>query len=348
MTENRGTRLAAGWRCLALTAAGPVTAVRAASAGGPTGGSLPDGTASWWMLLQSASPWLLLSLLAAFLVTQAGLWLFIRRFSPARTLRRAITRGAIVPWYQPVVCAGSGRVVGCEVLARWRPDSPGAVPPSAFIPLAERTGLLGLLTQRLIRQVVLDVAAAGACLPRGFHLSVNVSPSVLPDAVTGQACRRLQAALAVHRATLVLEVTEQAPLVFAPAFVQALQALHGDGVRVALDDFGTGYSGPAALAMLPVDYIKLDGLFIAGATTTASEDRSLRMALTLRDMARRAGVAVVAEGVERAAQRDWLLQHGITWQQGFLYSRPLPFPAFCRWLERRDAAGYRTGGDHGG
>lgn len=250
------------------------------------------------------------------------------------SLRLALARGEIVPWYQPLVCGRSGAPGGCEVLARWPSPRHGLLLPDHFIGLAERDGLIIALTRRLMQQVARDLGPAAARLPAGFHLAFNIGPrhAAHPELIAD--CRALQAALAGCGVQIVAELTEREPLTATPAVTAMLATLHAAGVRVALDDFGTGYAGLACLDELDIDIIKLDRRFTARTGGAADGASPVLMAELVIGIAARRGLEVVAEGVETPAQQAWLCRHGVRWQQGYLFAPPLPAPEFLQYLRR--------------
>jgi diguanylate cyclase (GGDEF)-like protein len=222
--------------------------------------------------------------------------------------------------YQPTVELATGAVVGVEALLRWDHPTRGPVQPAEFIPLAEGTGLIAPLSQRVLHLALAQVRTwtdAGLELPVAVNLSArNLLESDLPERVGG--------ALALHgvpAALLVLEITESAVVedpVRAEDIVRRLVAL---GVRIAIDDFGTGYSSMAALTRLPIDCLKVDRSFVADLDTSGPGavivTASIRLAHDL-------GMRVVAEGVETPEQLDRLGELGCDVVQGFLLARPLP------------------------
>lgn len=281
-------------------------------------------------LLREALPWLLLSLSA----TVTAVW-FLREWLHHRgrddaLLRRAIRAGDVRPWYQPVVDSRTGAPAGCEVLARWHTRCGELIPPDRFIPLAERSGLIVPLTRSLLSQVVCELGAYRQALPPEFHLAFNLSAAHAGDRTLLQTCRALQAAL--PGVILVAEITERERFEPSARLPDLLPALRAAGVRVALDDFGTGYAGLSTLDQLPVDYIKLDRSFTSQIQESALDGERLLMAEMVTDLAHRMGIDIVAEGVETTAQRDWLNAHGVNWQQGYLYARPLPLAGFVAYL----------------
>lgn len=292
---------------------------------------LPSASA----LLQEALPWLLLCLpvclLFSWLIAPLCRAVPLRWYPGVTALRLAIRRGDIAPWYQPVVCGQTGQTGGAEVLARWIQSDGDVALPGTFIETAERSGLIVSLTRQLMQQVARDMADIP--LPRGFRLSVNVGATCLNDPLFAQDCRKLHEVLARQHALLTLEITERECLTLTPGLLSMLSVLRAQGVRMALDDFGTGWSGPLLLAVLPVDYVKLDAAFTNGAGLQDGEkDCLLNMAVQLIQLAHHSGAIVVAEGVEHDRQRTWLLSQGVLWQQGFYYARPMPAASFDEWM----------------
>lgn len=259
-----------------------------------------------------------------------------RFYSPEGRLRRAIFQGDIYPWYQPVICARTGVTGGAEVLARRRLHDGGVGMPGTFITLAEQSQLLVPLMCSLTEQVTRDMAQT--FLPRGFRLSVNLSASCLADKTLVKNCRRLHSELMRQQAALTLELTERECLENTPYLLRQLSVLRMEGMHIALDDFGTGFSGLSALAAMPVDYLKLDAVFTERAGICQGpepDDRHLLIIRHLKVLANALGSMVVAEGVENARQRDWLLKEGVNWQQGYLHARPMSAERFQAWMYDR-------------
>lgn len=240
--------------------------------------------------------------------------------------------GEIRPWYQPVVDSRTGQLAGCEVLARWHSPRRGVIPPNHFIPQSERSGMIVPLTRNLLKQVARELGPLGRELPAGFHLAFNLSAAHAGDTSLLLTCRMLQAAL--PGVILVAEITERERYEPSLRLPELLPALRAAGVRVALDDFGTGYAGLSALEQLPVDYIKLDRSFTTQIRESTPADTRLLMAEMVTEMAHKMKLEVVAEGVETDCQRDWLAAHGVSWLQGYLFSRPLPLTEFTRYLRQ--------------
>ena len=251
-------------------------------------------------------------------------------------LMTALADGQIAVHYQPIVRLATGRLVGFEALARWSHPTRGLVPPAMFVPLAEASGLSGLLAQACVRQVASDLAAlqqAAARRPEhieGLHVAVNISGQ---DLMTFDLVRTLGAAMAdggQPTAAITLELTETA-LVHSPAeAAEKLREARRLGFRIAVDDFGTGYSSLNYIRMLPVHTLKIHQAFVQSmeecATTRSIVVSMLRLADSL-------DVAVVGEGVETPEQQALLQTLGCTFGQGYLFGRPLPLPPTLELME---------------
>ncbi|WP_049857277.1 EAL domain-containing protein [Trabulsiella odontotermitis] len=297
---------------------------------------------SWRALLFSGGPWLLLSICATGLAVQFCHWLMSGRQQAKVRLQMAILRGQIIPWYQPVVDSRTGALTGCEVLARWQVSPERMIPPDDFIALAETSGLIIPMTRRLMRQVAQDLAPSAGLLPDGFHLGINISRAHARAPGFIRDCRRLQGALAGCRVQIVAEVTERERFEPTGAMLTLLNGLRRTGVRVALDDFGTGYSGLASLETLPADILKLDRSFTSRVGEVQNGPGRPLMAEAVTALAQRLSLEVVAEGVETPAQQAWMVRHGVRWLQGYLFSGPLPAPAFIAWCRQQHPGNRNT------
>ena len=242
-------------------------------------------------------------------------------------LRTAIDNGAFRLVYQPIVALETGELAAVEALLRWRHPSRGSVPPAAFIPVVEEMGLIAPLGDWVLR----EACSAAAAWPREIKLGVNLSPLQLrkPGFVLDVVSALNQAGLPAHR--LDLEVTESALLASDIATRTALNELHDLGVRLSLDDFGTGYSSLQLLRTFPFDKIKIDMSFVRDIGIDADSEAIIRAVIRL---ARDVGIRTAAEGVETAAQYDWLVRHRCTEVQGYYYSRPLAETDLRALLER--------------
>ena len=245
----------------------------------------------------------------------------VARLVLERELRQALETGQLVVHYQPQVELLGGRVVGVEALVRWEHPEKGLLPPGAFLGVAEDTGQLRELGRQVLRTAAEQVAAWRR-LPghAELGLSVNVSTQELLDP------GRLQATLDVLQGTglppsaLTLEVLESVLLDAEGAVVAALAAYVRTGVRLALDDFGTGSSSLLHLRHAPVGSVKIDRAFVSGLGRSRQDEAIVRALLSLTSDL---GLDCVAEGIESAEQRRWLVEQGVSVAQGYLLHRPL-------------------------
>jgi PAS domain S-box-containing protein len=248
----------------------------------------------------------------------------------AGILHRAIENNEIVPFFQPLVELRTGRLRGFEALARWNHPLRGLVLPDDFIPLAESSGLNGLLTSNLLRSVF----AAAAHIPEHLTISVNVSLTQLTDrTLPRHICLTAQEAnFSLNR--LILEITESA-LVDNTEYVYFIaNELKDQGSRLALDDFGTGYSNLRHLQALPFDELKIDASFVRSMTYTRE---SRKIAAAIIGLGNSLDLVTVAEGVEDQTHADMLLWLGCELGQGWLYGRPVPSEELPNLLAARSA-----------
>jgi len=239
------------------------------------------------------------------------------RFSLENDLRSALANGELQLFYQPVVNSRSGVTVSYEALMRWYHPVRGSVPPSVFIPLAEQTGLIHEMGVFALRQACAEVAS----WPDNERIAVNLSPCQFREPrLAGVVRHALQhSGLEPHR--LELEITESALFENPEDSYRVIHELKGMGVHIVLDDFGTGYSSLSYLRTRLFSKIKIDRSFISDLHLDAEAAAIVGAVLTL---CRELGLEVVAEGVEKEEQAEWLRTSGCGLLQGFLFGRPRP------------------------
>jgi diguanylate cyclase (GGDEF)-like protein/PAS domain S-box-containing protein len=231
-------------------------------------------------------------------------------------LRDAIAGGQIEIHYQPILHVKTRRLFGLEALARWRHPVKGFVPPSAFIPLAEETGLIVPLGEWILHKA----CETAKRWPLGVKVAVNISAvqfakSDLLDVVT-----RTLAETRLPPERLELEITETALLEKEAGVLATLQQLERLGIAISLDDFGTGYSSLRYLTTFPIDKIKIDKSFTQNITHRADCAAVVASVLALGSGL---DVATVAEGVETKQQFDILRASGVNYVQGYLFGAPV-------------------------
>jgi diguanylate cyclase (GGDEF)-like protein len=247
----------------------------------------------------------------------------VERASLEHDLRRAIERAELRLHYQPLVELETGAVVGMEALLRWQHPTRGLIPPLAFIPLAEETGLILPIGRWVLETACAQLHDWQHRLPaaRDLALSVNLSARQFAQSDLVGTVAQILANTGVHPSQLELEITESIVMDQSEASVARLQGLRGLGVRLVLDDFGTGYSSLAYLRRLPLDTIKVDRSFVSG---LGEEPVDLPIVQTVIALAHGLGIDLVAEGIETQAQCEELRALDCDRGQGFWFARPLP------------------------
>ncbi len=250
-------------------------------------------------------------------------------------MRRGLAQGEFEPFFQPKIDFRTGRIAGCEALARWQRDGGRSVSPGAFIPVAEESGLIDEIGQTILERAC---EAAVGWLLEGLPMpvAVNVSPSQVAHEEFRDLVIGVLARTGLPPRLLELEITESVAVSDPKAFRNVMNPLKAMGVRLAIDDFGTGHSNLSILSRLNFDVFKIDRQFIAGLDGDDSAPAIVEMILA---MAESLGLETVAEGIETPEQARFLRGRGCTLGQGFLYSRALPeaeFREFARkWNDRR-------------
>lgn len=247
-------------------------------------------------------------------------------------MRAAMANGEFLLAYQPKLDLESGRVNAAEALLRWRRPGSGMVPPGSFIPFAEQTGFIREITPWVLDAAIRQLAQWQA---QGLDIAVSANLSTL-DLLDPELPRRVKALLEFHRvppARLCLEITESA-LMDEPALALShLNALAALGVKLSIDDYGVGQASLAYLKSLPVNELKLDRSFV---TAIADSPRNAAIVKSTIMLSHALGLSVVAEGVETAAELDWLRANGCDVGQGYRISKPIMAAELADWMAAYD------------
>ena len=254
-----------------------------------------------------------------------------QKLALASDLRRAIEGGQLSLYYQPKATLRSGDISGVEALVRWKHPDRGMISPDQFIPLAERSGLINLLSMWVLKTALRQVAdwkRMGLVMPVSVNLSARDLIDVrLPDEIEA----------ALHQANVASELLEveitESVLTADPARARAIVTRIGElGPTTTIDDFGAGYSSLAYLKNLPVHALKIDRSFVLGMTDN-EHDATIVHAVV--DLAHNLGLRVVAEGAEDMAVWERLRLAGCDEVQGFVLAKPMPSAQATDWLSRQ-------------
>jgi diguanylate cyclase (GGDEF)-like protein/PAS domain S-box-containing protein len=255
-------------------------------------------------------------------------------------LRRALDNRAIIAYYQPQVELGSGRFTGAEALARWVDEKGGIINPDRFIPLAEETGLIGEIGERMLRQACAQVRVWNASGAHDLKVAVNMSARQLGQQDLPALVEQVLAETGCQPQWLELELTESTLVSNLEDTVSKLERLKELGITIAIDDFGTGYSSLAYLGRLPIDRLKIDRSFVK---ELPDGQRDAGITTAIIAIARSLRLQVTAEGVEGQEQLAYLRDAGCDQAQGYYCGRPLAADAVLPLLLAGYCQGHRAG-----
>ena len=249
-------------------------------------------------------------------------------------MRRGLMDDEFFLVYQPQIDLRSGRACGVEALLRWRDPQRGVVPPSEFIPIAEESGMIQALGARVLRDACRQVMQwHKQNIP--LRLSVNLSVQQLQHESWLSVVEEALSSSGLPAHYLDLEITESVIITHPDRAVATLVRLKQMGVSITVDDFGTGYSSLSYLARLPIQGVKIDQRFVRGLEQNRNDEAITQAIIALSHSL---GLRVIAEGVETAAQLDYLRRHGCEEAQGFFIARPLEEPELRNWFRTAEAA----------
>jgi diguanylate cyclase (GGDEF)-like protein/PAS domain S-box-containing protein len=241
-------------------------------------------------------------------------------------LREALEREEFRVFYQPKVSIESGEIAGMEALVRWEHPERGLLPPSEFLALAEETGLIVPIERWVLQEACRQAKEWQQRYPKEppLAMSINLSAKQFRRPDLAEDVGAVLRECGLDPRSLTLEITEQTAMEGTRATTEALRKLKGMGVRIEVDDFGTGYSSLSYLKRFPVDYLKVDRVFVAGLGWDPKDEGIVRAVV---ELAHTLGLEVVAEGVESGEQLGLLREMGCELAQGFYFWGPLPAEA---------------------
>jgi len=248
-------------------------------------------------------------------------------------LPQALNNGEICMWAQPIVEADSNTIFGFECLARWHQADGTAIEPDTFIPLVSKAGLMGRMGELALR----EASQFALKMPSGTKVTVNISAGHLLSEGFLNSLRAIMHETGASPSAMIIEITESEGLDNTLQSAAIAREVRRLGFGLAVDDFGSGYSSVERLIKLPLSHLKIDRVLVQTCTNNAT--RHLLAGVT--HFASKAGVLVVAEGVETVAQADALTELGLNLRQGFLYGRPEPMEQVLDGLDATPATAHR-------
>jgi diguanylate cyclase len=241
------------------------------------------------------------------------------RLAMINDLRMAIERGQLTLQFQPTRHVLSGSVYGVEALVRWQHPTLGLLQPDAFIPLAERAGLISSLTRTVLDMAINELSRLNR-QGHALQMSVNISHWDLMDPQLPDSISRMLEWFHLPADRLVLEITESALTEDPNLAKRSIERLRSLGIKISIDDFGVGYSSMSQLLELPVDELKIDKSFVLALDT---DSRAISLIRSMIEMARALGLTVVAEGIESSQSFDSMSIVGADVIQGNFVAFPL-------------------------
>lgn len=244
-----------------------------------------------------------------------------RRVDVSHRLRSALKKSEFVLHYQPRVSLGTGKVTGVEALIRWHAQGAGLISPADFIPIAERNGMILPIGEWVLFDACRQARQWQIEMGTPVNMAVNLSARQLRDVDIVKLVARALEETGLPAHMLELELTESMLVHDTQRVLCALEELKEIGVSLSIDDFGTGYSSLSYLKCFPLDYLKIDRSFVMD---LPHEPNNAAIVRAIIDMAHTLGMKVIAEGVEKREQLDFLLAHDCDEIQGYYFSKPLP------------------------
>lgn len=240
-------------------------------------------------------------------------------------LRTAIDEDQFVIYYQPLISAVTGTIIGAEALLRWQHPEQGLVTPGSFLPRAEENGLIVPINEWVLMQACREARNWQRLGLSDLRVSVNLSPVQFRRINVADLVMRSLAASDLEPNHLEIEITENIVIENTQSVVAALKQIGALGVGISIDDFGTGYSSLNYIKQFPIDRLKIDQCFVRNMVEDPSDHAIVR---TVANLGHSLGLTVVAEGVETEAQATLLKIDGCDVMQGYLYGRPMPSAQF--------------------
>jgi diguanylate cyclase (GGDEF)-like protein len=264
-----------------------------------------------------------------------------QRLDIERDLRHGLANGDIHAVYQPIVNLREGGITGVEVLVRWDHPTLGRLNPDEFLAVAEDTGLILPLGERVLGLACHQAQQWTTVAGSGFKVWVNVSARQFANPGLRDSVLRVLDDTGLTSSALGIELTETVLMAPTDLVAEQFRQLRACGLSIAIDDFGTGFSSLGYLTRFPVDRLKIDQSFVAG----IGVEPSTSLVTACLALGKSLGLTTVAEGVETSDQAQWLTRAGCDSVQGYFYSRPLEAHQVTQLLTHPDRLG-RYDADH--
>ncbi|WP_323251333.1 EAL domain-containing protein [Spirulina sp. CCNP1310] len=244
----------------------------------------------------------------------------INRLQLENDLRKALERGQLLLFYQPIVSLANQKIIGFEALVRWQHPSRGMIPPDQFISMAEETGLIIPIGAWILATACQQLAQWQAQFAYRLKMSVNLSLKQLQESILIQQINEVIATTGIRCEDLTLEITESMLVQNVAGTCALLTQIREKGIQISIDDFGTGYSSLSYLYQLPLDFLKIDRTFVQQMQAGSKNQVIAELIITLSNVLE---LQAIAEGIETPQQLQWLQALECELGQGYLFSRPV-------------------------
>jgi EAL domain-containing protein (putative c-di-GMP-specific phosphodiesterase class I) len=245
----------------------------------------------------------------------------IKNMKLANSLYRALDNNELLICYQPQVSTETQEIIGFEALLRWKHNEYGMVPPSVFIPIAEKTGLIKPIGLWVIKTACEQFKSFCNIENKEVRISINLSVEQLKDRNIARQISKILKDTKTDAKSIQIEITESVAFDREPYVLQRIMELKSLGISISIDDFGTGHSSISRLKAFPIDLIKIDMEFVRGISSESKKDKAIIKSII--QIAKNLGIKVMAEGVETEEQFNYLRKKKCDEIQGYYFYKPM-------------------------
>jgi diguanylate cyclase (GGDEF)-like protein/PAS domain S-box-containing protein len=263
----------------------------------------------------------------------------VSRVAIEKDLRQAIEGEEFALLYQPIIDLRTRHVISAEALLRWHHPKKGIMPPDEFMPVAEDSGLIGPIGEWVLRTALKQAKDWQEAAARPPGVSINLSSRQIRHGFSKELVTKALGEAGLSPDMLTIEITESLVMEDTGSSIDLMKSLKDIGVILSLDDFGTGYSSLSYLNKFPVDYVKIDRSFVRDITVDKDDAVLIEAIIT---MAHRLHLRVVAEGVEKKEQLEFLRSQGCDFAQGYYFSKPVAIKSFVEFIRNWSRKGGRA------